>query len=106
MSGLPRSTQMGNHLLRPNRHGGSDCMVKVKLEGLKIARARGKYYVYRRDNGQVLLKGFAGDIDALRRRLAEPDMIGVYNVGRRRAAAYPDKSLGWLVAWFTDPEQC
>jgi integrase len=99
---------MGNHLLWLNRHGESISMVKVNLEGLKIARARGKYYVYRRETGAVLLRGFDGDIEALRKRLAEPDMIGLYNVGRKRTAAtaYPEKSLGWLVAWFTDPDKC
>jgi integrase len=80
-------------------------VVKVKLSGLKIAHARGKYYVYRRADGECLLKGFEGDAAALRKRLAQPDVIGAYNVGRKRAA-YPDKSLGWLVAWFTDPAQC
>jgi integrase len=83
-------------------------VVDVKLRGLKIARARGKYYVYRRSDGVALLKGFVGNEDALRKRLAEPDMIGLYNVGRKRAIGhvYPEKTLGWLVKWFTDPEQC
>lgn len=80
-------------------------MVKVRLEGLKIARARGKYYVYRRTTGEALLRGFDGDKAALLKRLGEPDMIGAYN-GARRRTAYPDRSLGWLVAWFTDPQQC
>jgi integrase len=80
-------------------------MVEVKLKRLKIAHARGKYYVYRRSDGHCLLKGFKGDLDALKARLGEPDMLGLYNVGRRRTV-YPDKSLGWLVAWFTDPAQC
>lgn len=79
--------------------------MQVKLRGLKIARARGKYYVYRRSDGVCLLKGFAGDENALRKRLGEPDLIGLYNVGRKRVA-YPERSLGWLVAWFTDPDQC
>lgn len=83
-------------------------MVTVKLKGLKIARARGKYYVYRRDTGVALLRGFEGNEAALRERLAEPDMIGLYNAGRKRTAAttYAEKSLGWLVAWYTDPEKC
>jgi integrase len=80
-------------------------VVKVKLSGLKIAHARGKYYVYRRADGECLLKGFEGDVAALRKRLAQPDIIGAYNVGRKRVA-YPDQSLGWLVAWFTDPDKC
>jgi integrase len=82
-------------------------VVNVRLSGLKIARARGKYYVYRRADGIALLKGFEGDKAALLRRLAEPDMIAMYNVGRRRRTqAHPERSLGWLVAWFVDPEQC
>lgn len=78
-------------------------MVKVKLEGLKIARARGKYYVYNRASGEPILKGFAGTKDALLKRLAEPDMLGAYNV-RRGRRTYPEQTLGWLVAWFT--EEC
>jgi integrase len=82
-------------------------VVKVRLEGLKIVRAKGKYYVYVRATGEALLKGFEGDKDALRKRLAMPDMIGAYNVRRKRdPKAYPEKTLGWLVAWFTDPDQC
>lgn len=75
-------------------------MVKVKLEGLKIARARGKYYVYNRTSGEPILTGFEGSKDALLKRLGEPDMLGAYNV-RRRRQTYPEQTLGWLVAWFT-----
>jgi len=74
-------------------------VVKVKLEGLKIARSRGKYYVYVRSTGHALLRGFEGSRDALRKRLAQPDMLGAYNV-RRRKRTYPEQSLGWLVQWF------
>lgn len=82
-------------------------MVKVRLAGLKIARARGKYYVYVRATGEALLKGFEGNEAALRKRLAMPDMIGAYNARRKRdPKSYPEKTLGWLVAWFTDPVKC
>jgi integrase len=82
-------------------------VVKVKLEGLKIASARGKYYVYVRATGEALIKGFKGDKAALLRRLAMPDMIGAYNVRRKRdPQSYPEQTLGWLVAWFTDPARC
>jgi integrase len=82
-------------------------VAKVRLKGLKIARARGKYYVYVRSTGYLLLKGFEGDKDALLKRLADPDMIGAYNARRNRGqVSYPEKTLGWLVAWFTDPEKC
>lgn len=76
-------------------------MVKVHLEGLKIARAKGKYYVYVRSTGKALLKGFDGDKAALVKRLAMPDMIGAYNVQRKRdPKSYPERTLGWLVHWF------
>ena len=79
----------------------------MKLEGLKIARARGRYYVHVRSTGEALIKGFEGDKAALLHRLAMPDMIGAYNVRRKRdPKSYPEKSLGRLFEWFTDPEQC
>jgi integrase len=82
-------------------------VVKVRLKGLKIARARGKYYVYVRATGHLLLKGFEGNKDALLKRLADPDMIGAYNARRNRGpVSYPERTLGWLVAWFTDPAKC
>jgi hypothetical protein len=82
-------------------------VAKVKLAGLKIARSRGKYYVYHRSTGEALLRGFEGSKADLLKRLADPDMIGAYNVRRKRdPKSYPEKTLGWLVAWFTDPEQC
>lgn len=82
-------------------------MVKVRLKGLKIARARGKYYVYVRATGEKLLKGFEGNEKALRDRLSEPDMIGAYNVHRKRAPkSYPEHTLGGLIAWYTDPAKC
>lgn len=72
------------------------------MEGLKIARARGKYYVYVRSTGKALLKGFDGDKGALVKRLAMPDMIGAYNIQRKRdPKSYPERTLGWLVHWFT-----
>lgn len=82
-------------------------MVKVRLQGLKIARAKGRYYVYVRETGDVLLRGFEGNKAALLKRLGMPDMIGTYNAKRKRGPrSYPEQTLGWLVAWFTDPEKC
>lgn len=74
-------------------------MVKVKLAGLKIARSRGKYYVYVRSTGEALVKGFDGDKAALVKKLAEPGFIGAYNA-RRGARTYPKQTLGWLAAWY------
>lgn len=83
-------------------------MVKVKLSGLKIARARGKYYVYVRATGAALVSGFEGDKAALLKRLAQPDLIGTYNASRKRGSSrsYAEKTLGWLVAWYQDAEKC
>lgn len=82
-------------------------MVEVKLKGLKISRAKGRYYVYVRSTGEAIVQGFEGNEAALRKHLGSPDMLGKYNAKRRREKReYPEKTLGWLVAWFTDPEQC
>ncbi len=86
---------------------GIGYVVAVKLQGLKIAKARGKYYVYVRATGKKILNGFEGDKDALKKRLAMPDMIGIYNAQRKRdLQSFPDGTLGWLVAWFIDADQC
>jgi integrase len=82
-------------------------VVKVRLQGLKIARSRGKYYVYVRATGKPLLKGFDGNKAALLKKLAEPDTLAAYNSPRSRGPrTYPDKTLGWLVAWYIDPTKC
>ena len=70
-------------------------MVKVRLEGLKIVRARGKYYVYARSTGEAILRGFQSNKAALLKRLAEPDMIGAYNV-RRPSGPRTIPSNAWL----------
>jgi hypothetical protein len=46
-------------------------VVKVRLRALKIARSKGKYYVYVRQTGEALLRGFEGSKDALLKRLSE-----------------------------------
>lgn len=81
-------------------------MVKVKLSGLKIVRAKGRFYVYRRDTGAKIVNAFEGSSELLRKRLAMPDMIGAYNAGRKRPkdSTYPDGTLGWLVKWFTNSD--
>lgn len=78
----------------------------MRLEGLKIARSRGKYYVYVRATGEAILRGFEGDKTALLKKLASADMLGAYNIRRKRPRTYPAKTLGWLVAWYRDPAQC
>lgn len=77
-------------------------VVKVKLQGLNIVRARGKWYVYVRGTGATLLRGFEGSKAALFKRLAMPDMMATYNAKRQRNLnqTYEDGTLGALVAWF------
>jgi hypothetical protein len=77
-------------------------VVKVRLEGLNIVPSNGRYYVYFRDTGESLLKGFTGTLDDLYRRLAESDMIGAYNARRKRNLnqIYAAGTLGSLVEWF------
>jgi integrase len=76
-------------------------LVEVKLKGLKIASARGKWYVYDRATGTALIKGFDGDREALERKMAAPEFIGAWNAGRKPApASYAMNTLGWLVHWF------
>ncbi len=86
-------------------------MVKVKLHGLKIARARGKWYVYKRSTGEALIKGLAGDRDALLRQMESPEFIRVYNFKRAPARAAKDHAgdtLGGLLYWYTngDIDRC
>jgi hypothetical protein len=80
-------------------------VVKVRLEGLNIVRARGKWYVYRRATGEALIKGFEGDRAELEREMAKPDFVSTYNRPRKRAKAacdFPITTLGGLVHWFTN----
>lgn len=77
-------------------------VVTVKLEGLNIVCPRGKWFVYIRETGFPLVKGFEGTRDALMKRLGEPDMLALYNGQRKRDLkhTYPAGTLGALVQWF------
>jgi integrase len=77
-------------------------VVKVKLEGLNIVKARGKFYVYLRETGEPLLKGFAGKKPELLKRLGMPDIVSLHNSRRKRdlKQSYPQGTLGALVEWF------
>lgn len=81
-------------------------VVKVKLDGLNVVKARGKFYVYVRETGETLLKGFAGSRVDLEKRMGEPDFISLYNSKRKRDLkhTYPPGTLGALVEWYT--EEC
>jgi hypothetical protein len=80
-------------------------VVKVKLEGLKIVRARGKYYVYRRATGEKLISGLVGSRADLEREMATPEFIADYNRRRTRAkpaSAFSLETLGGFINWFTN----
>lgn len=77
-------------------------VVRVKIDGLNVIKARGKWYVYHRDTKHPLLKGFEGSKAALYKRLSQPDIIAAYNARRVRdlTRTYPADTLGGLVQWF------
>ncbi len=80
-------------------------VVKVRLDGLNIVRARGRWYVYPRKGGEALLKGFEGTREELMGRLAQPDFIQIYNRPRmlsRLAASFGSDTLGGLIYWYTN----
>lgn len=79
-------------------------VVRVKLEGLNIVKARGRWYVYPRGGGDALVRGFEGSREDLLKAFAEPAFLQTYNrprLLRRRAAEFPIEALGGFVHWFT-----
>jgi hypothetical protein len=80
-------------------------VVKVRLRGLKIVKARGRYYVYGRATGQPLIQGFEGSREELMRKLEAPELMQAYNrprLQRRRAADFPIETLGGFIHWYTN----
>jgi hypothetical protein len=80
-------------------------VARVRLEGLQIFRARGKWYVYRRATGEPLIRGFAGDRADLDREMAKADFVTTYNRPRRRhapASELGSDTLGGFINWFTN----
>jgi site-specific recombinase XerD len=77
-------------------------VVKVKLAGLNIVCARGKWYVYDRETKQKLLGGFEGSRAELMKKLdRDPTFMAAYNAPRLRAGRkYVPGSLGELIFWF------
>jgi integrase len=100
---LPLRAKLRNH---PGLAGSgkSSMVVMVRLNGLKIARARGKYYVYRRSTGEVLIKGFTGSRAELQAKLEDPSFIQSYNrprLRKRAASDFAPETLGGFVHWYT-----
>jgi site-specific recombinase XerD len=80
-------------------------VVRVKLEGLKIYKARGRWYVYPRGGGDPLIKGFDGSRQDVLKKLAEPEFMQTYNRPRLQtqlAASFPIETLGGFIHWYTN----
>jgi hypothetical protein len=77
-------------------------VVKVKLEGLNVIKARGKWYVYVRETKEKLIGSFEGTRADLDKRMAMPDFIAKYNARRllSKKRTYDEGTLGALVYWF------
>jgi hypothetical protein len=79
-------------------------VVKVRMDGLNITKNRdgSKLYVYHRESGDCLLRGFEGSRADLEKRLAEPDMLAAYNRLQKRDLkhSYAAGTLGGLIQWF------
>nr|WP_233286921.1 tyrosine-type recombinase/integrase [Bradyrhizobium oropedii] len=81
------------------------------MRGLKIATSKGKWYVYRRSTGEVLVKGFSGTKAALLKHMAGPHFVRLYNAPRIVRTATKDMAsdtLGGLLFWYTngDIDRC
>jgi integrase len=80
-------------------------VVKVRFEGLNITNGRGRWYVYRRATGEVLIKGFDGTREDLERKLAEPEFVQIYNrprVRRKPSSDFSIETLGGFIHWYTN----
>jgi integrase len=80
-------------------------VVKVKLDGLNIVKARGRWYVYPRGGGSAMIKGFEGSREELIKKLGEPDLIHTYNrrrLQKRPAGDFGIETLGGFIHWFTN----
>jgi hypothetical protein len=80
-------------------------VIKIKLEGLNLYRARGKWYVYHRATGEALIRNFVGERADLERKLTSPEFIAIYNRPRTRARpanTFAIETLGGFIHWFTN----
>lgn len=77
-------------------------VVTVKITGLNIVRARGKWYVYVRATGERLLGPIVGPEEELRKEIEKPDFVAKWNARRvpAKERTYEDGTLGSLVRWF------
>ncbi len=80
-------------------------VVRVKLEGLNIVKARGKWYVYPRAGGDAIIRGFEGTRAELVKLLGDAQPMDAYNrprIIKRSAKSFPIETLGGFIHWYTN----
>jgi hypothetical protein len=77
-------------------------VTKVRIKGLNVRRARGKWYVSLRSTGESLIKGFEGTREQLDRKMSSHDFRAslVAAENKDRSPTYSDGSLGSIIKWF------
>jgi hypothetical protein len=77
-------------------------VVTVKVTGLNIVKARGKWYVYLRATGERLLGPIEGERSDVIALIEEKPFVAKWNSRRpeTRPRSYEDGTLGALVLWF------
>lgn len=77
-------------------------VVNVKVTGLNIVKARGKWYVYYRATGERLLGPIEGTRDDVLAEIGKKEFVARWNNRRPEAtqASYGAGTLGALVRWF------
>jgi len=77
-------------------------VVTVKVTGLNIVKARGKWYVYVRATGERLLGPIEGEKADVIARIERKDFVQKWNNRRpdEQKASYEDGTLGSLVRWY------
>lgn len=77
-------------------------VVSVKVTGLNIVKARGKWYVYYRATGERLLGPIEGTRDDVVAAINRKEFVARWNNRRPETlqSSYEDGTLGALVRWF------
>ncbi|MBB1247425.1 integrase [Rhizobium sp. G21] len=101
MSGWRRSIPTASNPFR-SILGISALVVKVRLKGLNIRQARGRWYVSYRATGESLVKGFEGTREQLERHMSSHAFRLALTMAetRDRAPTYAEGTLGALIEWF------
>ncbi|WP_249164556.1 hypothetical protein [Bradyrhizobium jicamae] len=80
-------------------------VIRMRLRGLKRVFSRGRWYVYRRSDGEAIIQGFEGSRDELMRKLEDPELMQAYNrprLQKRNAADFPIETLGGFIHFYAN----